>query len=266
MTYLIGDTITFTWSVTNSGAVSGVYTGTSSYDGVLVNYNETIGPTNTHVFTRSVEILVENSRFTSSCGQIIDIVAVAADPEFEFTGTNYEQTLDSGILNPMQGLTNGIIEFDYKTTLSTEQAVISLTDVNTVQNDSNTSININRGIGEAIQFVSANPTQYFFFVSTLAEDYFYDGAYHSIKLIIDGINNRFIIDGVTYEDTDITFSGGTKTTNSFMPSVISNMNVGRRYVIGAVGQLLDDWYCVGTIKNLKIKNVAETVTYYEFPV
>ena len=189
--------------------------------------------------------------------------AVVPFDYFTFTGSNFEEVTDTNILNPMSGITNGVIEFEYRTTSTTKQGVFSIT--NTLGGGINNfaDININEGVGEPIRFAAAFDNDLLFNVNSLADNYFQDGEWHTVKCIIDGNNNRFIIDGNTYQDTQLTFTTGDKTTSKFFPLNNNFLNLGRRKVWG-VAQVLEQAYCTGDMRNFKITNVAETVTYYEF--
>lgn len=75
MTAVIGETITFTWTITNTGGSAGYYQGYASYEGQYFQYNVLILSLETYTFTQSITVAVPVSRFNSSCGEYIDIEA-----------------------------------------------------------------------------------------------------------------------------------------------------------------------------------------------
>ena len=73
--YTIGQTITFTWSVTNTGTSSGYYQAYASYINDIFEYNVLITSGETYQFSKDIIVQGVNSRFTDTCNNSIDIIA-----------------------------------------------------------------------------------------------------------------------------------------------------------------------------------------------
>jgi hypothetical protein len=177
-----------------------------------------------------------------------------------FNGNKFVEVGGAGCI-ASENHNTGVISFRLKTSgTGTEQIIFTSTKESGASNECFVSTQ-NNSTSSCLYFkhYAQSGSKLRFYINSLSKDFLADGKFHYCSIPIDGLNNRMIIDSVTYENSDLTFLEGSKTTSLFMLTSISAINLGRLYRWGDSSDIL---YFKGLISELKITNVADTTTYY----
>jgi len=141
-----------------------------------------------------------------------------------FNGNRYLSVDDSTII---QNKATGRITGRFKLEDNGEEQVI-LSYHNSAATTSLHRIEINSAVGSFrfYYFDGTNSLSFSPITSLLPLDHFVDGLYHTFDITVDGINNKMILDSILYEDTDLLFDLGSKTTSLFSPVTLTSLILG----------------------------------------
>ena len=149
------------------------------------------------------------------------------------------------------GYSNGVIEFDYIGVSSGNGECIWCLSDNSPSDYS--VIYIAGSVTNSLSLYVQNAGGAFDFIChlTLGQNFLRDGLKHNVKIIVDGTNNRFEIDGTIYDDAggNLDFYIGSKTSDFFTNITGANTCVLHARDIGAVAL-----YGLGQLFNFKISD------------
>ena len=174
---------------------------------------------------------------TATATELIDVVN-GINPEkinancLSFNGDN---SIDiSSAIPTIGGKDTGVIRFNYKSTMTTVTCIYNFG----APNSSYDNLGIYIGeltssyMYESISYNFVSPNGQLKFAVELGNNYLNDDVWHEVEIVIDGINNRIIIDSIIYQDTDLTFINGDKTTRLFTNTVSQEVAIiGKRPMV-----------------------------------
>lgn len=178
-----------------------------------------------------------------------------------FKGKQYFEVTDSTVKSNISGLTTGKIKGKFKTKRFGD--TISFTQVATTRKF--VGVQIGQSFFDdafAFQYFNDGVVELRMYVD-LPRFTFVDSKLHTYEIIVDGINNRIVIDNVTYDSLNgLKFTNGSKTTAAFMLPAITDISLGifkeyinPNYVFG--GQV------EGLIPTIEITDLSDN-PYYSF--
>ncbi|KKP69846.1 hypothetical protein A2X44_05265 [candidate division CPR3 bacterium GWF2_35_18] len=170
-----------------------------------------------------------------------------------FNGSNARINLDTYVTK-YEGYSSGTYSGWFKSSSSSSQYLISITDTNNTQNYTGVLINDATATyaDESITFVltRTNIVKLFMLVRN-GNGYYTDGNWHHFAISLGGGNNTIYMDGV---EQTVTFSTGSATTVEFSNIDTPNsMRIGNRYISNTEGSHYN-----GLLDDFKIYNYART--------
>ncbi len=159
----------------------------------------------------------------------------------------------------VDGLTDGVIEFEFNTSFESRQNVYSASNLLA---SNNSSSYISLAASGAIRFISFSSIGVLnFYINSLPIFEFCDGNRHSVLVIIDKIDNRIEVDGMVYNSSNLTFVSGNKNSGVFMPPDLTSLKIGYLDVIFNSNPAQGNFF-KGIIYNFNIKSLDELTTVY----
>ena len=182
-----------------------------------------------------------------------------------FNKNRHLKMTDATTLSSLSGLTTGKIKGTFQASdKDNPNCIFSAFNENETLSGTTVTLNVAGLYPLSFRAITTYGTDLYFSIEETVlgtPDYFLDGNIHNYEVIIDGVNNRFVVDGTTYSGADLVFSSGSQTTQEFLDTGLTELNIGVARVKHGNPDDIGTFYTYGNIQKTEVYDSIDTLLY-----